>query len=106
MLHRKDIAGGIWPGLPGIPSGFTPQVHLLPRPIVQMAGLAGGMLARITGKAQILTVGKARELYHSDWVIAGVRLDATGQWKPRMTFESGFADTLRWYRAHGWLPDD
>lgn len=86
--------------------GFTPQVHLLPRPIVQMAGLAGGMLARITGKAQILTVGKARELYHSDWVIAGVRLDATGQWKPRMTFESGFADTLRWYRAHGWLPDD
>ena len=86
--------------------GFTPQVYLLPRPIVQMAGLAGGILARVTGKAQILTIGKACELYHSDWVISGVRLDATGQWKPRMTFENGFADTLRWYRAHGWLPAD
>ena len=58
--------------------GFTPQVHLLPRPIVQMAGLAGGILARVTGKAQILTIGKACELYHStgssvvfDWTRQG-----------------------------------
>lgn len=85
--------------------GFTPQVHLLPRLVVQMAGIAGGLAARITGKAQILTAGKARELYHRDWVINGVRLDATGHWKPRMKFDEGFADTLRWYQAHGWLPD-
>ena len=85
--------------------GFTPRVHLLPRLIVQMAGIVGGIMARITGKAQILTAGKARELYHRDWVIKGVRLDATGHWQPRMKFDEGFADTLRWYRAHGWLPD-
>jgi nucleoside-diphosphate-sugar epimerase len=85
--------------------GFTPRVHLLPRLIVQMAGIAGGIMARITGKAQILTAGKARELYHCDWVIKGVRLDATGHWQPRMKFDEGFADTLRWYKAHGWLPD-
>jgi len=85
--------------------GFTPRVHLLPRLIVQMAGLAGGMIARVTGKAQILTAGKARELYHPDWVIRGARLDATGHWQPRMKFDEGFADTLSWYRAHGWLPD-
>ncbi len=84
--------------------GFTPRVHLLPRPIVQMAGTAGAMMAGITGKAQILTAGKARELYHADWVIKGVRLDATGHWQARRKFDEGFADTLRWYRAHGWLP--
>lgn len=85
--------------------GFTPRVHLLPRLIVQMAGIAGGMLASTTGRAQILTAGKARELYHRDWVINGQRLDATGHWQPRMKFAEGFADTLRWYTAHGWLPD-
>ncbi|MEO1160948.1 MAG: NAD-dependent epimerase/dehydratase family protein [Pseudomonadota bacterium] len=84
--------------------GFTPRVHLLPRLVVQMAGAAGGMIARITGKAQILTVGKARELYHRDWVIKGTRLDATGHWQPGMKFDEGFAGTLGWYRAHGWLP--
>lgn len=85
--------------------GFTPRVHLLPRLVVQMAGIAGGMLARVTGKAQILTAGKSRELYHRDWVISGPRLDATDHWQPRIRFAEGFADTLRWYRAHGWLPD-
>jgi len=85
--------------------GFTPRVHLLPRLVVLMAGSLGGIMARATGKAQILTTGKARELYHADWVIRGSRLDETGQWKPRIRFEEGFAGTLRWYRAHGWLPD-
>jgi len=85
--------------------GFTPRIHLLPRTVVQMAGLAGGVLAKATGKAQILTAGKARELYHPDWVLKGTRLDQTGQWKPRIRFDEGFASTLRWYRTHGWLPD-
>lgn len=89
----------------GATLGFTPRVHLLPRLIVQMAGISGGMLARVTGKAQILTAGKARELYHRNWVINGPRLDATDHWQPRIRFAEGFADTLRWYRAHGWLPD-
>lgn len=85
--------------------GFTPRIHLLPRMVVRMAGLVGGIMAKATGKAQILTTGKARELYHTDWVIKGIRLDETGQWKPRIRFDEGFASTLRWYRAHGWLPD-
>lgn len=89
----------------GATLGFIPKVHLLPRLIVRVAGAAGGILARVTGRAQILTAGKARELYHRDWVITGPRLDATGHWSPRMKFAEGFADTLRWYRAHGWLPD-
>ncbi len=91
--------------LAGHTLGFTPRVHLLPAKVVGMAGLVGEMLAKATGKAQILTTGKARELYHPDWVIKGLRLDEAGQWKPRIRFDEGFAGTLRWYRAHGWLPD-
>ncbi len=91
--------------LAGHTLGFTPRVHLLPGKVVGMAGLVGEMLARATGKAQVLTAGKARELYHPDWVIRGLRLDETGQWKPRIGFDEGFAGTLRWYRAHGWLRD-
>ena len=85
--------------------GFTPRVHLLPRMAVQIAGLAGGLFGKITGTPQILTTGKVRELYHPDWVLKGTRLEQTGQWHPQIRFEEGFASTLRWYRAHGWLPD-
>lgn len=110
-VHEADDAtpGGYnWQDLAqaaGHALGFTPRVHLLPRTVVQTAGFAGGMFARLTGKAQILTTGKSRELYHRDWVIRENRLDAKGQWKPHLKFEEGFAGTLRWYRAHGWLPD-
>ncbi len=95
----EDVAAAAGHGL-----GFIPKVHLLPRQIVQMAGAAGAMMAKITGKAQILTTGKARELYHRDWVISGTRLDTAGHWQARMKFDQGFVDTLGWYRAHGWLP--
>ena len=85
--------------------GFTPRVHLLPRAVVELAGLAGEGIARVTGKAQILTRGKVRELYHHDWLIKGARLDKTGAWTPRIKFDDGFESTYRWYRAHGWLPN-
>lgn len=85
--------------------GFTPRVHFLPRAVVQAAGLASQVMAKTTGKAQILTTGKVRELYHPDWVVKGVRLDQTGAWKPRIRFDEGFENTHSWYRAHGWLPD-
>ncbi len=84
--------------------GFTPKVNLLPRGVLGMAGCVLGMAARVSGKPQILSPGKVRELYHPDWVIHGRRLDVIGQWKPATGFAAGFARTLKWYRQNGWLP--
>jgi nucleoside-diphosphate-sugar epimerase len=97
-----------WDGLAaaaGVSLGFQPRIRLLPKPILVIAGAACAVVSAITGKAFILSSGKVRELYHSDWVIHGRRLDETGQWRAQKGFAAGFAETLAWYRKQGWLPD-
>lgn len=89
----------------GASLGFVPRVYLLPAWLVKSAGTLSGAMARMTHKAAILSSGKARELYHPDWVIRGMRLDDTGAWTAKINFENGFAGTLEWYRQKGWLPD-
>jgi nucleoside-diphosphate-sugar epimerase len=78
-------------------------VIFLPLQLVKLAGYASAMWSRITGNAQILTPGKVRELYHSDWAAGKPNFSETGMWQPTIQFTEGFAATLRWYREHGWL---
>ncbi|HZP98925.1 MAG TPA: NAD-dependent epimerase/dehydratase family protein [Reyranella sp.] len=54
---------------------------------------------------QILTAGKAAELFHPDWAIHDRRLADHLSFAPRFDLAAGFADTVRWYRAHKWLPN-
>jgi hypothetical protein len=64
-----------------------------------VATLAEG-LSRVTGKAGMVNRGKIAELYHPDWVArpSGLALaDPTA-------FDTGFAETVTWYRNAGWLP--
>jgi nucleoside-diphosphate-sugar epimerase len=72
----------------------------LPRAVpAAVAGVAEG-LARLAGKPGMVNRGKIAELYHRDWVArpGGLALpDPT-------PFETGFAETVTWYRAAGWLP--
>jgi hypothetical protein len=50
-----------------------------------------------------LSLAKVPELYHADWAAWGPRLETPTGWKPAFDLASGFADTLAWYRAMGWL---
>lgn len=72
----------------------------LPRAVpAAVASLAEGF-ARLTGKPGMVNRGKIAELYHPDWVArpGGLALaDPT-------PFDAGFAETVTWYRAAGWLP--
>lgn len=52
---------------------------------------------------RLLTPGKLRELFHSDWVCRPPPRTEIKGWAPRVGFEEGFARTLAWYRRHGWL---
>jgi nucleoside-diphosphate-sugar epimerase len=79
--------------------GHAPRVIYLPRPLVSLAGRGMDAIAALTGKALMLSGGKAAELYHPDWVVHDEN--------PRsglVQFEDGFRRTLAWYRKEGWLP--
>jgi len=65
-----------------------------------IAQLMGAVLKR----APLITLGKLRELYHSNWVCqapSGTLLSAA--LPPRVTFDNGFAATLAWYKERQWL---
>lgn len=61
------------------------------------------LFAKVSGKAQVFTPGKVCELCHPDWVAKGPALPAAVDWQPRVTLEEGFAKTVAWYNAQGWL---
>jgi hypothetical protein len=55
------------------------------------------------GPVRILTAGKVNEIFHSDWTTHDRRLAAATGFQGRYDLSSGFADTILWYRRHGWL---
>ncbi len=54
------------------------------------------------GTAPIFTPGKARELLHGDWSVGPDEL-APAVRACRFDLESGFVDTVAWYREQAWL---
>ncbi|MCS6876882.1 MAG: NAD-dependent epimerase/dehydratase family protein [Geminicoccaceae bacterium] len=72
----------------------------LPRPVMVAAALLTELGARPLGRTPRLSRGKVAELFHPDWV-AGASVPPG--WRPRVQFDEGFARTLAWYRAEGWL---
>lgn len=72
----------------------------LPRAIpAAVAGIAE-TVARLTGKPGMVNRGKIAELYHPDWVAR----DGSLSLAEPTPFAEGFAETVNWYRAAGWLP--
>lgn len=73
----------------------------LPRTVLLAAAWLAEAGARPLGAAPPLSRGKVAELFHPDWRAA----DDARLWRgrERTTFAEGFARTLAWYRAEGWL---
>ncbi len=75
----------------------------VPRPVMAAVAGVNGLWQSLGGATRILTAGKVAEIFHGDWVAHDRRLaDATG-FEARYDLKTGFDDTVRWYRAHGWL---
>jgi nucleoside-diphosphate-sugar epimerase len=69
---------------------------------LDVAGAASEAMGRLTGQPAIFTRGKARELRHPDWSVSPSE-QAPGAPPARFDLDAGFADTVAWYRAAGWL---
>lgn len=82
--------------------GRSPRlVRISPAALGAAAHLSQG-LAAITGKISIFTSGKAREMLHLDWSVSdSEKLPETIA--SRYGINSGFAHSVQWYRAKGFL---
>ena len=119
-LALSDAAGGeileiddgkeggySWPDMARLAQealGRPVHLHLLPRSLVAAAGVGADALSRLTGRAFMLSSGKARELYHPGWVAHSAAMREKTGWTARTGFAEGFAQTLQWYCDKGWLP--
>ncbi len=63
--------------------------------------LAAHMCAFLTGGRAIFGPGKAREMLHPDWAVAGG--DVLAAPPPRFGLTEGFAQAVVWYRQRGWI---
>ena len=75
----------------------------IPRMVMDVLAQVNGIGHALGGPVQILTAGKVNEIFHSDWTVHNRRLAAATGFQGRYDLASGFADTILWYRRHGWL---
>lgn len=84
--------------------GRRPRPVRLPAAVLRAAGALGGFVAARTGRADILSPGKAREILWPDWgadpALPPVPADL---WAPRIGLAAGLAETVAWARAAGRL---
>lgn len=78
------------------------RVRLLRLPRWSLGGLAkvADIAASIIGRPMLLSSDKLGELYHPDWVSAGL---TDTDWAPKISFDAGAAEALRWYQDHNWM---
>ncbi len=86
-------------------AAFGRRVAALPVPRPVLAAVAGlnGLRQALGAPTQILTRWKVAEIFHGDWAVHDRRLAQATGFKARYDLSTGFADTVRWYRANGWL---
>ncbi|MGA0602095.1 NAD-dependent epimerase/dehydratase family protein [Caulobacter sp. KR2-114] len=70
--------------------------------VLRAAGALSAFGGRLTGQPAIFGPGKVRELLHTDWSVSPAE-QAPGAAPARFDLAAGFAATVAWYRAAGWL---
>ena len=67
----------------------------IPLALVRLAAALNLFAAKTFGYAPMLTPGKVRELYHSDWICDNKALHDAIEWSPRTLLPEGLQQTLK-----------
>lgn len=105
-LHDGHSDGYRWQDIAAAASrllGFEVRCIHVPPVLSHLAASASVIQSLITGKAPMLTQDKLREIRHEDWVCRNNLLDRLTSWRPEVSIEDGFRETVAWYEAKGWL---
>jgi nucleoside-diphosphate-sugar epimerase len=82
--------------------GRRPRLVRIPPSTIRGAGAVAGYVAGLRREAAIFGPGKAREALHTDWSVSPAE-QAPFAPPARFDLAEGFAATVAWYRACGWL---
>lgn len=80
--------------------GRRPWVVHLPRPLLEHAARADGLVRRSRAR---LTRDRVGYMAHPDWVARPDHHVPSDTWQPRIPTREGMKATARWYREKGWL---
>jgi hypothetical protein len=75
----------------------------IPMPLVRLGALFGDAVARITGRAGLLTTEKVRLGAAPFWVCSNERARDELGFTPATPLDVGLAETYRWYLDNGGL---
>ncbi|MEM9352985.1 MAG: NAD-dependent epimerase/dehydratase family protein [Planctomycetota bacterium] len=85
-------------------AAYGKSVVALPMPkfLFRLAGRGGTLKGRITGRPGLVNRDKIREAVAPGWVCSDAKLRGLG-YSQASPLEQRFAETVAWYREHGWL---
>ncbi|MCZ6545117.1 MAG: NAD-dependent epimerase/dehydratase family protein [Chloroflexi bacterium] len=84
---------------------FGRSIRQIPLPPVVFNAVSHGSVlwARARGGAPALDRSRFSELSQSAWVCDSAALTEQTGWRPPTTLAAGLAETVTWYRQHGWI---
>jgi nucleoside-diphosphate-sugar epimerase len=80
-----------------------PVVVPIPPALARGALAAIGSLARMAGRATLLSADKANEFLASGWTCSAAALTRDTGWRADVGLDDGLRRTAAWYRDHRWL---
>ncbi len=69
-----------------------------------LAAFLNEIKVRLSGRADVFTINKMRELQANPWVCGNEKLYQQMNWRPATSLEAGMRSTLEYYRRQGFLP--
>jgi nucleoside-diphosphate-sugar epimerase len=103
VAANRDVTYGEMGQLAARAAGWRVAAIAVPTPIFWIAGGIGETLGRMRGRAALINFDKVREATARGWVCSDEKIRTTLGYQPAATLEQQFADTVEWYREHGWL---
>ncbi len=91
-LHDGREGGYNWHEMAAIAGehwGRRVRLWRVPRPLLDLVAAVNSRLARLTGRAPMLTPPKLRELRHPDWVMDNRAITQATGWEPRVQLPRG-----------------
>jgi len=83
--------------------GKVPRLLPLPTPVARAALSVVGTVARLIGRASVVSPERAPEFFAPAWTCRPDALMRDTGWRPETDLETGLRRTAQWYREEGWL---
>jgi nucleoside-diphosphate-sugar epimerase len=84
-------------------AGWAVATMPTPRPVFWFAGAVGEVMGRVRRRPALVNFDKVRETMAPGWVCSDEKIRSELGYAPGATLEQRFAETVQWYRVHGWL---